>query len=102
AELLAKADIAIGAGGSITWERMFLGLPAIVFTVADNQVDVANHLNSLGFIFYLGDIKTLENKNTVKDLMNYVSSAESIQIQSEKLLAIKYASSNKVVSQLVN
>ncbi len=39
AELMAKADLAIGARGSTTWERCALGLPAITVIAADNQDD---------------------------------------------------------------
>lgn len=37
AELMATADLAIGAGGSATWERCCLGLPALSLCVAANQ-----------------------------------------------------------------
>lgn len=37
ADLMAKADIAIGAGGTATWERCSLGLPALALSIADNQ-----------------------------------------------------------------
>lgn len=36
-ELMAAADLAIGAGGSATWERCCLGLPALSICVANNQ-----------------------------------------------------------------
>ena len=37
ADLIAGADIAIGAGGSSAWERSSLGLPSLTVIVADNQ-----------------------------------------------------------------
>ncbi len=37
AELMAEADLAIGAGGTATWERCCLGLPTISLCVAENQ-----------------------------------------------------------------
>jgi len=37
AELMAAADLAIGAGGTAIWERSCLGLPTISLCVAENQ-----------------------------------------------------------------
>jgi UDP-2,4-diacetamido-2,4,6-trideoxy-beta-L-altropyranose hydrolase len=37
AELMADADLAIGGGGTATWERCCLGLPTISFCLAENQ-----------------------------------------------------------------
>ena len=37
AQLMAEADLAIGAGGSATWERCCLGLPTLAICTADNQ-----------------------------------------------------------------
>jgi RimJ/RimL family protein N-acetyltransferase len=36
-ELLAASDLAIGAGGSMNWERACLGVPTLAFGIADNQ-----------------------------------------------------------------
>lgn len=53
-ELMLKADLAIGAGGATTWERMYLLLPSIVISVAENQIEIANALHKKGLITYLG------------------------------------------------
>ena len=41
AELISNADLAIGAVGSTTWERICLELPTVAITVADNQELIA-------------------------------------------------------------
>lgn len=55
ADLLASADVAIGAGGTTTWERICLEVPSIVTTVADNQREVVAALDAAGAITWLGD-----------------------------------------------
>lgn len=37
ADLILRADIAIGAGGSTAWERCTLGLPSLTIILAENQ-----------------------------------------------------------------
>ena len=37
AEVMANADLAIGAAGATTWERCCLGLPTIQMVIAENQ-----------------------------------------------------------------
>jgi UDP-2,4-diacetamido-2,4,6-trideoxy-beta-L-altropyranose hydrolase len=48
AELMAGADIAVGAGGTTTWERACLGLPTIMTAIADNQRDNVRGLAEAG------------------------------------------------------
>lgn len=48
AELMMLADCTIGAGGSATWERCTLGLPALVTIQADNQEVIANVVHRAG------------------------------------------------------
>jgi len=55
AGLMAHADIAIGAGGATTWERLCLGLPTLVVTCADNQVPLAQILDKKGLIRLIGN-----------------------------------------------
>lgn len=45
---MVRADLAVGAGGSTTWERCCLGLPSIIVEVADNQVGIASAIERAG------------------------------------------------------
>jgi len=54
AELMAEADLAIGAGGVTSWERCCMGLPALVVVTAGNQKTVAARLAETGAIRLLG------------------------------------------------
>jgi len=53
-DLMKRSDIAIGAGGTSIWERMFIGLPAIVISTAVNQERSCLGLYHEGLIVYLG------------------------------------------------
>ena len=54
APLMAKADFAIGAAGTTSWERLCLGLPALVVTLAENQRPIADELQRVGLVRWLG------------------------------------------------
>ncbi|QWV92769.1 UDP-2,4-diacetamido-2,4,6-trideoxy-beta-L-altropyranose hydrolase [Geomonas oryzisoli] len=54
AQMMAAADLAIGAGGSTTWERCFLGLPSITLIVADNQAATTTAVGVQGATLNVG------------------------------------------------
>jgi UDP-2,4-diacetamido-2,4,6-trideoxy-beta-L-altropyranose hydrolase len=54
AELMKRADLALGAGGVAGWERCCLGLPSIITAVADNQIDIAKAVTGQGAGWYAG------------------------------------------------
>ena len=54
AQLMANADLAIGAGGTTSWERLCLGLPALVVTLSDNQLLIAQALQANELARWLG------------------------------------------------
>ena len=47
-QLILEADLAIGAGGSTTWERCVLALPTLTLVLADNQAAAARALAASG------------------------------------------------------
>lgn len=51
ATLMATADLAIGAGGSATWERCCMGLPALTYVLADNQSRLVDDAASQGLLY---------------------------------------------------
>ena len=54
APLMAQADLAIGAAGTTSWERLCLGLPTLVITVAEHQLPIADEQHRQGLIRKLG------------------------------------------------
>ena len=54
AEFMNKADLMLGAGGSTTWERLYMELPALVTAVAENQIQGCEDCSQTGIIEYLG------------------------------------------------
>ncbi len=56
AGLMARADLALGAAGSTTWERLCLRLPAVVVTAADNQVDFTRSVHEAGYVHWIGSV----------------------------------------------
>lgn len=51
---MAAADLAIGAGGTTSWERCVVGLPTLLVIVADNQAPSAYALAQAGAATVLG------------------------------------------------
>lgn len=53
-DLMAWADVAVSAGGTTSWELAFMGLPAVLLVLADNQRGIAEGLDSAGVARNLG------------------------------------------------
>ena len=61
AELMAAADLAVGAGGTAVWERCALGLPTLVLCIAYNQRHLIEEMRALA-LFSAPDIALNDNK----------------------------------------
>jgi UDP-2,4-diacetamido-2,4,6-trideoxy-beta-L-altropyranose hydrolase len=62
AELMAQADLAIGAGGATTWERCCMELPSLVITIAENQKPSISALHEDGYVAWIGDSKDVTER----------------------------------------
>lgn len=53
---MAAADLFVGVGGTSSWERCCMGLPAVVWASAENQVAQSEALAIFGAHLYLGSL----------------------------------------------
>ena len=86
-DYMKLCDIAITAGGVTTYELCACGIPSIMYTMADNQLEIARSVSERQLITWVGDIrdnmqrcmdKIVENIRTLKD-----------DVQKRKKLSIK-------------
>jgi UDP-2,4-diacetamido-2,4,6-trideoxy-beta-L-altropyranose hydrolase len=87
AELIAAADMAIGAGGATTWERCSLGLPSIVTVLAVNQKILAETGAKHGLFYYLGESATVTADNIADAIKVFSSSPLNLETYSTNGLA---------------
>jgi UDP-2,4-diacetamido-2,4,6-trideoxy-beta-L-altropyranose hydrolase len=90
AQLMSSADCAIGAGGSTTWERCCLALPALVCTLSIDQISIATAVAQAGAQLLLGRDKEV----TAGDFTREVSA-----LTPDRLLAMS-ASAAKICDGL--
>ena len=78
-ELMYDADLAIGAGGSTTWERCSMGLPTLLYVLAENQRKIAENLEQLGAVKIVDDFK-LNLQNILNNLDFWQSMSHNAQV----------------------
>ncbi len=76
--LMASADLAIGAGGVMTWERCCMGLPALIVSVAQNQVEIAENVAAAGAAVYLGRAEEVDAETISAALEELEKGPESL------------------------
>lgn len=84
AQLMAKVDLSLGAGGVTMWERCFLGLPSIVTIVADNQRESTEAAAEFGAIWNLGWYESVKVTNIVDILDRAFENPEKLKDMSHK------------------
>jgi len=89
AELMAAADLAIGAGGSASWERCCLGLPSLLIAFADNQVNISKDLASIDacvFIGTMGEVNEQTMQNAIAHSLRNLAQRSAISKKAYSLV----------------
>jgi UDP-2,4-diacetamido-2,4,6-trideoxy-beta-L-altropyranose hydrolase len=84
ADLMMQADIALGAGGATTWERMCLGLPTVLAAIAENQVPIAEALAANQLIIYVGKVSSVSAPMISKEIIALISNPSQLIELSEQ------------------
>lgn len=66
APLMVHADLALGACGTTTWERCFLGLPSLVNIACENQRECAVALMEKRVLYLVGEGEILNEEDWLK------------------------------------
>ena len=87
-KMMLEANIAIGAGGSASLERCYLGLPSLVISVAENQVETTNSLNSFGAIYHLGWFQNVNENMISTQIEKFMRAPNLLNSMSQKATSI--------------
>lgn len=77
-DYLAKADLAIGAGGTATWERLCAGVPSMAIAISENQVPGSQILEQNGCQVYLGRLSDLR-QGVVSDALRQLMEEHTVR-----------------------
>ncbi|HEY9900175.1 MAG TPA: UDP-2,4-diacetamido-2,4,6-trideoxy-beta-L-altropyranose hydrolase [Pantanalinema sp.] len=83
AELMASADLALGAGGVTTWERAALGLPCVASAIAYNQESILRGAAEAGILFNLGKVEDVTEEAIAAAIENLAADPAALQAMGE-------------------
>lgn len=102
-ELMVAADLSIGTSGTTTWERCCVGLPSVVITVAENQVEVAKQLANENYVINSGWYEDINEQDLLGDLKFLLRHEEMIlQIACNVKKLVDGQGLKRVVNYLIN
>jgi UDP-2,4-diacetamido-2,4,6-trideoxy-beta-L-altropyranose hydrolase len=88
AGVMSECDLMIGAGGSTSWERMCLGLPAVVTCIAENQREYTYALARDEFVMLLPDAKELLPDQVTDALLSCMKNITKLKVMSLKGMSL--------------
>lgn len=98
AEFMGEADLSLGAGGTTTWERCFLGLPTIVTAVAENQLKICEDCAKADYIVYLGINKAVTVQTIYRELLRLCIETDDLKkMQRHCRLDVKHGDDIRII-----
>ncbi|OMC89146.1 UDP-2,4-diacetamido-2,4,6-trideoxy-beta-L-altropyranose hydrolase [Viridibacillus sp. FSL H7-0596] len=104
ARLMTYADLAIGAGGTASWERIYLRLPAIVVILAKNQLELTAALAYTGAIQSIGEtqnVSQLDIQEHVQLLINNPRIIRKMIGRCSSIINSSIMRENKLITQIM-
>lgn len=100
-ELLKTSDFFVGSGGTVTWERLFLGLPGAVVAVAANQERSAQDLAKDGFQEYWGSASQVDYVSVIEQIDTLVFDKPLLlETMSERGMTLVHKFSEKLAQEI--
>ena len=98
--LMLNSDLFIGAGGTTTWERFYMGLPSTVTIISDDQKESIEFLSDMGHIINLGLAKNVTSKTYAQTLQKPNSDLiYNMSLHNQKL--VDGNGSNRIKKQII-
>ena len=88
AERMMSADLAIGAGGTTTWERCALGLPSLVAALAENQEAIGEEVARYGVGRYLGRVDQITTDKITEEVTRLMWEPHHLALMGRNALAL--------------
>lgn len=99
AEIMSRSDLIIGGGGISSWERCSLGIPSIIFILADNQKKGAYALEKEKCSILIKNNEYFEEE--LKSALNYYSNESNLKNSINSCLSIcKGDGVNKILKSI--
>jgi len=81
APIISKTQLAIGAGGTTLWERIYFKIPSIIISMAQNQKKSCVALSENSIIKYLGNAKEINIKKLYLAINSFIKDPVEIKKQ---------------------
>ena len=101
-ELLNQCQLYIGSGGTITWERCYLGIPGICLAIAENQTELSQSLHESNIHTFLGHFENLNIDKLFIQINELINDHKKLQSFHESSLNLNVSSKLSKIQSFFN